>query len=663
MMVAHDRRRKLILAAGARRSIRHAHLLPARVVRDEHGRVRIVLRRHRVPTLSEALASGALDVRPALRVLYGVASAADALSQAGLVARDLTPDRILVCPERGGLLADTGIPLELVPRSTGPDGPDLAYRSPEELEGLPIDARSNVYSLGAVFLAAVTAPDGERLALPAPVEAVVRRAMAIEPEKRYASATEFVVTLASAFGLRRYAGKAERRPKAVPRALEPLAPPKAPPEADAPPRTLRPPEPIAPDAGREPARDQGEARLAPVGSAPSGETPGPSRPPARRARPKRQRVSASPRRMARPRLRHPAIPRVWLPAMPRVRVPAMPRVRLPAVPRVRVPAMPRLRAPALSRMRVPALPALPAFSLPAVSLPRAPGRPGPVAVGLGAAVVACLLAGIVLARGLGTDTPSTQVGSSAFAIELPAGWGKTKVARTGGIELSAPIAAAPFGEGGAGLVVGQVSDLVPLDRRFRAEGERREVRLGRLSAWRYSGLSPKEGLAATAYLAPTTGAPLLVICHARQHDARTRLPECEDIASTIALRGERPASLARVSRHAQRLASVMARLRSARLDGRRRLAAVELAESQARAARDLEQAYRDAASRLQQAGRTDGSAALDSLVGSLRATAGAYAQLAEAAADVDEDDFRAASEAVVQAEETVEDEAAETAAA
>ena len=214
-MASGDHKRKLILAAGTRKSIRHPHLLPARVVRDEHGRVRIVVRRPPVPTLSETLASGPLDIRPALHLLYGVATAAEALSRVGLVARDLTPERILVCPKRGGLLADMGIPLELVPRGAPPDEPEVAYRSPEELDGLPIDARSNVYSMGAVFVATTTAPDGGGVALPAPAKAVIRRAMATGPDKRYAASPEFVVTLASAFGLRRNAQRGERRHRAV----------------------------------------------------------------------------------------------------------------------------------------------------------------------------------------------------------------------------------------------------------------------------------------------------------------------------------------------------------------------------------------------------------------------------------------------------------------
>ncbi len=50
--------KRLILAAETRTSISHPHLIPARVVRDDRGRVRILLQRQPVPTLSEVLASG-----------------------------------------------------------------------------------------------------------------------------------------------------------------------------------------------------------------------------------------------------------------------------------------------------------------------------------------------------------------------------------------------------------------------------------------------------------------------------------------------------------------------------------------------------------------------------------------------------------------------------
>ena len=521
--------------------------------------MRLLLQRYPVPSLREELASGPLAVRDALRLLYGIATAVDALSSAGLVARDLNPDRILICPQRGGILADPGIPVELLPRN-GAGDPDPTYRSPEQLAGRPIDVRSNVYSLGAILLATLTGPEGARDSLPAPVKAVIGQAMATDPQKRFAGPREFIISAATAFGFRQRSGTES------PKRAEAATPAKsAEPRPEA---TKRRPEAAKPAPQPVPARPTPQpvpAEKPPPPSNPS------SRPPTR-------------------------APRVRRPSLPRLRAPAMPRLRAPTLSRLHVPAVPRPRPPALPRPSLPPLPRL-----------RAPARVSPAVLTFGVAVVACFLAGTVLGRDTATEAKSTQIWNSAFAIELPADWGKTKVVGTGGIELSGPVAAAPFGEAGAGLVVGRVSDMAALDRRFRAEAERTEVRLGRLHAWQYAGLHPRKDLAATAYLAPTTAAPLLMICHSGRRHAHLRLAQCEDIASTIALREGQPASVARLGRHEEQLDVVMTNLRRERLQGRRRLAAAELASGQARVARWLERAYLEAAEGVEKSGAPEGT--------------------------------------------------------
>jgi hypothetical protein len=265
-----------------------------------------------------------------------------------------------------------------------------------------------------------------------------------------------------------------------------------------------------------------------------------------------------------------------------------------------------------------------------------------------------LLVGLLLGRAANDGAEASELEGPSFTIRLPAGWGESEMAGPPGIKLSAAVAAAPFGERGAGLVVGRVPDIVALDDRLRSEGERSEIRLGRLEAWRYSGLRAGQGLRATAYLAPTTGAPLLAVCHAPRQTARVRLPQCERIASTIVLRDERPASLARVTRHQERLDMVIASLRRTHQAGRRQLAKVTLAADQARVAGELQRAYREAAERVARAEPPHGAAALDDLVESLRATATAYGRLADAAGEADKAAYRAASKAVLKGEEAVD---------
>jgi serine/threonine protein kinase len=678
MTVTNDRRQKLIVAAGARRTLVHPHLVPARVARDDRGRVRIVLQTQSVPTLSEVLASGPLEVRESLRLLYGVATAADALGSAGLVARDLTPERILVSPRLGGLLADAGMPLELLPRDGSPGDRDSAYRSPEERAGLPIDGRSNVYSLAAVFLSTMTGPDGQHVPLPAPAQAVIRRAMSDDRERRYARCPEFIVTLAASFGLRR---QDRRRAVAVP-GREARAPAPAPEQQDS-----QGAEPVASGVAKAPRPDSTQKgsrrsekptrqpdgrrqhhrrRRAHASPEPKHQTAPPEGVEARKAEPRSSRPAGpppgagsetGPRLPAMPRLRMPEFPRPRMPEIPRPRMPKLPRLRMPEFPRPRMPELPHLRMPEFPHLRMPSaprLPNIPQFRLPAVARLRRPAHITPTAIGIAAALAACVLVAVLVGRTLSSDDHPSRLASPAFAVALPSDWAEARVVRMGVIDLNSAVAAAPLGERGAGLVVGAVPDMMMLDHRFRADGTRSEVRLGPLRAWKYAGLRPRPGITAIAYLTPTTGDSLLVVCHARPADARAVLPQCEEIASTITLRGERPASLARVSSDQAQLAQVMGTLREARVRGRRRLAETELAERQAGVARELERAYGEAADRLGRAATPEGEIAVTELVDSLRATASAYGELARAADELDEADYRAARRVIDAREAAVE---------
>lgn len=654
--MTEDRRYRLRAAAQARLSLQHPHLLPVRAQRDRNGRIALRIRDYPAPTLREAISSGPLAVRDALRILHGVAGAIDALSRAGLAARDLNPDHILVCPKRGGILSDLGISPELLPRPARAEDPNAKYRSPEERAGWPIDIRSNVYSLGAVLLATHTTPDGERIPLPGSAEVVLERAMAVRPEMRYSTPREFVGAMASACGLRRAQAPGREPAPAAKRAGAPSRAVRRPP----PPR-----EPI-------PARDTAavEAAFPPLQGGRGG-------------RPKRERrrahppspvpaaavaaAEARPRRPRLPRLRAPSLPRPRLPSLPRFHLPSLPRVRAPSLPRLRRPSMPRLSAPPLPRVRAPSLPRVRAPSLPRVRAPslprvRAPSlsfpKVSPVVVLFGLAVIGCFTTGILLGRTAGDGAEASEIKHSSFTIKLPENWGETRVVSSGGIKLSDPVAAAPFGESGAGMVVGRVPDVLALDRRFSSDGERTKVRLGRLEAWRYAGLEPKQGLVATSYLTPTSAGALLVICHAPRRDARVRLTECEDIASSIVLRDERPASLTPVERYGRRVGAVMASLGREREDEREELAKAVLADDQASAARELERTYREAANSLEDVKAPAGTAPVSGLVNSLGTTATAYGKLAVAAGQADADGYRMAREAVIDGEAAVRRDAA-----
>lgn len=144
------------------------------------------------------------------------AAAAEALDHAhalGIVHRDVKPANVL--RDRQGRLKITDFGIARLAESgltqAGQVLGSPAYMSPEQIAGAPVDARSDVFSLGVVLYQLLTGErpfGGESLtslsyqivhrepvparsvnpALPAACEAVVRRALAKSPEDRYPSA-------------------------------------------------------------------------------------------------------------------------------------------------------------------------------------------------------------------------------------------------------------------------------------------------------------------------------------------------------------------------------------------------------------------------------------------------------------------------------------------
>ena len=177
-------------------------------------------------TLRDRLRRGPLPLGKTLSITAALLEALGHAHAAGVLHRDLKPENVMVTPDDLGKLLDFGIArVREEPEETGEDSATevaltapgavigtIGYMSPEQLKGQPLDERSDLFSLGAVLFEMLSGRPAfpgdsaaERIAaildadraswsseVSAEAAAVLSRALARDPERRYPTAAAFL---------------------------------------------------------------------------------------------------------------------------------------------------------------------------------------------------------------------------------------------------------------------------------------------------------------------------------------------------------------------------------------------------------------------------------------------------------------------------------------
>ena len=164
-----ERRRRFIQEAQAASALNHPSIVTIHDIGEAGGTLFMAMEYVAGRTLSEVIPSGGMRVSEAVRCAVQIADALAKAHAAGIVHRDLKPGNLIVTADGLVKVLDFGL-AKLTERSGGIDplaqtSPQTAtgvvlgtpaYMSPEQAAGDAVDARSDIFSFGAVLYEMVT---------------------------------------------------------------------------------------------------------------------------------------------------------------------------------------------------------------------------------------------------------------------------------------------------------------------------------------------------------------------------------------------------------------------------------------------------------------------------------------------------------------------------
>jgi serine/threonine protein kinase/tetratricopeptide (TPR) repeat protein len=226
-----EARERLLLEARAVAALEHPNVCNIHEIGETaDGRPFIAMSCYEGETLKQRLGRGPLPPPEALAIAAQIARGLEAAHSRGIVHRDVKPGNVMLCSDGTVRLLDFGLAKMADVTLTGPGVTPgtIAYMSPEQAAGDPIDHRTDLWSLGVVLyemlagerpfrggsdravIQGILHEDPEPIAkrrpgTPAPLARIIERLLHKAPADRYRTATEFgqALTLLSVTKTRR----------------------------------------------------------------------------------------------------------------------------------------------------------------------------------------------------------------------------------------------------------------------------------------------------------------------------------------------------------------------------------------------------------------------------------------------------------------------------
>jgi eukaryotic-like serine/threonine-protein kinase len=227
-----DRLQRFEQEACAASALNHPNILTIYEIGETDGTNFIATEFIEGMTLRELMAGAPMKFGEVLNVAEQVASALAAAHEAGIIHRDVKPENIMVRRDALVKVLDFGLAKLMKPQVTGTEARTRAmvktssgvvmgtvhYMSPEQSRGLPVDARTDIWSFGVVLyeMLARGAPfagethsdvvaailkseppglDDDAREVPRELERIVNKCLEKDRERRYSSVGELLVDL------------------------------------------------------------------------------------------------------------------------------------------------------------------------------------------------------------------------------------------------------------------------------------------------------------------------------------------------------------------------------------------------------------------------------------------------------------------------------------